>query len=227
MTFAWRVHHVIPTQVTKKFRGETLLRFSTTYYSRIRMQDIIQEHSNFLYFDGHMTYLVWFSSCSVEHTVREEMQDAHKGGKRRKPPNTGHEGGGGVKVEADEDDGCDSWKSSSSSCSFTHAVDMFCGGSTVPSLKSERASGISDRDHSGLSFIYEDTPDVSPEVRICMLARVLVRVRLALFPPQYSVPMSLWTCMYETQSIFSHMKICDLEMCEFECARFVCASLCA
>ena len=67
MTFAWRVHHVIPTQVPEKLRGETLLTFSTTLYSRIRMQDIIQEHLNFLeftvkiqYFDCHMTYLVWF-----------------------------------------------------------------------------------------------------------------------------------------------------------------------
>jgi len=104
------------------------------------------------------------------------MRVAHKGGKRRKPSDAGHEGGGGVKVEADEDEDCDSWEYSSSSSSLTQAVDMFCGGSTVPSLQSERASGISDRDHSGLSFIYEDTPDVSPAVRICMLARVLVRV---------------------------------------------------
>ena len=174
-----------------------------------------------------MTCLVWFSSCSVEHTVTEEMRVAHKGGKRRKPPSDGHEGGGGVKVEADEDEGCDSCKSSSSSSSFTHAVDMFCGGSTVPSVQSERASRISDRDHSGSSFMYEDTPDVSAEVRICMLARVLAQVRLAVFPPKYSVPMSLWTCLYETHTIFSHIKIFDLEMCEFECARLVCASLCA
>ena len=100
------------------------------------------------------------------------MRVAHKGGKRRKPPNAGHEGGGGVKVEADEDEGCDSWKYSSSSSSFTHAVDIFCGASTAPSLKSERASGISDRSHSDLSFIFEDPSDVSPMVWMCMLVRV-------------------------------------------------------
>lgn len=117
-------------------------------------------------------YIFCFAPCSVEQTVKEEMRVAHKGGKRRKPPQAGHQKVDAIEVGDDEDDGCNSRKSSSSSSSFTHAVDIFCGASTAPSLKSERASGISDRSHSDLSFIYEDPSDVSPMVWMCMLVRV-------------------------------------------------------
>ena len=71
------------------------------------------------------------------------MRVAHKGGKRRKPPKAGHEGGGGVEVGDDEDAGCNSCKSSSSSYSSDVSPEVWMcmlvrvgGGFSLASIQS-------------------------------------------------------------------------------------------